>query len=87
MAAFLMESLLLSLLGGLFGLVLASFLSFVQVSTINFESYSQLSFSFALSPEIVITSLIFSLIMGFVGGFLPSFRAARLNIVNSLRGG
>lgn len=86
MFAFLVESLFLSLLGGVIGLALASALSFVQISTLNFGSFTELSFRFSLSPDIIVTSIIFSLFMGFLGGFLPSFRAARLNIVNALRG-
>ena len=86
MFAFLVESLFLSLLGGVIGILLASALSFVQVSTLNFGSFTELSFRFSLSPDIIVTSIIFSLFMGFLGGFLPSFRAARLNIVNALRG-
>ena len=86
MFAFLVESLFLSLLGGVIGILLASALSFVQVSTLNFGSFTELSFRFSLSPDIVVTSIIFSLFMGFLGGFLPSFRAVRLNIVNALRG-
>lgn len=84
--AFLIESLFLALLGGLIGLGLASFLSFVKISTLNFASFSEIAFSFSLSPAIIVASLMFSLVMGFIGGFLPSFRAARLNIVNALRG-
>ena len=83
--AFLLESLVLSLGGGLMGLGLASLLQFFTISTLNFGSFSELAFSFALSPSIVLTSLGFSLLMGFVGGFLPAVRAARLNIVHALR--
>lgn len=85
MAAFLVESLFISFIGGIIGLILASFLQFFSVSTLNWNSFSELSFSFALSPDIAISSLIFAVAMGFIGGFLPSVRAARLNIVNSLR--
>jgi ABC-type antimicrobial peptide transport system permease subunit len=60
-------------------------LQFVSISTLNYQSFSELQFSFALSPSIVISSLLFSLFMGFVGGFLPSVRAARLKIVDALR--
>jgi len=83
--AFLIESLLLSFIGGCIGIVLASSLQFIRISTLNFSSFSELAFSFALSPSIVITSLLFSLFMGFIGGFLPAFQAARLKIVNALR--
>ncbi len=85
LAAFLSESLFISIFGGALGLVLASFLQFFSVSTLNFNSFAELSFSFALSLDIIISSMIFAVVMGFLGGFLPSVRAARLNIVNSLR--
>jgi putative ABC transport system permease protein len=85
MSAFLTESLVLSLIGGGIGLVIASALSFVRISTLNFGSFSELEFSFAVSPSIVGISLVFAMIMGLLGGFLPAVRAARLNIVNALR--
>lgn len=85
--AFLFESFAIALSGGIIGLVIASFLQFFSISTLNFGSFSELTFSFALSPAIIIGSLIFAGFMGFIGGFLPSVRAARLNIVNALRAG
>lgn len=83
--AFLGESLLLALVGGVAGLVLASFMQLVTISTMNWQSFAELAFSFTLTPAIVAKSLGFALFMGFVGGFLPAFRAARLNIVDALR--
>ena len=83
--AFLLESLVLSLAGGLAGLGLASLLQFFTISTLNFGSFSELAFSFALSPSIIANSLGFSLVMGLLGGFLPAVRAARLNIIHALR--
>jgi ABC-type antimicrobial peptide transport system permease subunit len=85
LTAFLAESLLLALLGGLVGLVAASFLTAVTVSTTNFQSFSELAFSFDLTPGIVARSLLFALLMGFVGGFLPAIRAGRMKIVDALR--
>jgi putative ABC transport system permease protein len=83
--AFLLEALLLSLTGGLAGLGLASLLQFFTISTLNFGSFSELAFSFALSPGIAANALGFSLLMGVIGGFLPALRAARLNIIQALR--
>ena len=85
LAAFLGESLLLGLVGGLAGLFFATFLQAITVSTLNFQSFSQLAFSFTLTPKIVVQTLLFSMFMGFVGGFLPAMRAARMKIVDSLR--
>ena len=83
--AFLTESLAVALVGGLLGVGLASLLQFLTISTLNFGSFSELAFSFALSPSIVAVSLGFSLLMGLLGGFLPAVRAARLNIIQALR--
>ena len=85
LGAFLAESLFLSLIGGGAGLLLASFMQLVTVSTMNFQSFAELAFSFDLTLPIVIKVLLFSLLMGFLGGFLPAFRAAKLNIVSALR--
>lgn len=87
LAAFLFEALLTSVFGGIVGLFIASFLQFFTISTLNWNSFSELAFSFSLSPSIIISSLIFAVVMGVLGGFLPSVRAARLNIVNALRAG
>ena len=85
LAAFLLESLFLSLLGGLIGLFLASFMQLFTISTMNWQSFAELAFSFHLNPAIVVKSLGFALLMGLVGGFFPAIRAARLNIVDALR--
>jgi putative ABC transport system permease protein len=83
--AFLLEAALLALAGGIGGLVAASFLQAFTISTMNWQSFSELAFSFSLTPGIVARTLIFALIMGFIGGFLPSMKAARMKIVDSLR--
>jgi ABC-type antimicrobial peptide transport system permease subunit len=85
LTAFLVESLLLALLGGILGLVAASFLTAITISTTNFQSFSELAFSFTLTPKIVAQALGFALLMGFVGGFLPAIRASRMKIVDALR--
>jgi ABC-type antimicrobial peptide transport system permease subunit len=83
--AFLAESLLLGALGGVLGVFAASFMQFLSISTMNWQSFSELAFKFTLNGPIVAQSLAFALFMGFVGGFLPAARAARLDIVDALR--
>lgn len=86
LAAFLSESLLLAVAGGIAGVGFASLMQFLSFSTTNFQSFSELAFGFTLNPAIVVKALLFSLLMGFVGGFLPAVRAARMQIVDALRG-
>ncbi len=85
LTVFLLESLLLGLIGGLGGLFVSSFLQLFTVSTVNWQTFSELAFSFALTPGIAGQALAFSLVMGFVGGVLPAARASRMNIVEALR--
>jgi ABC-type lipoprotein release transport system permease subunit len=85
LAAFLVESIVLAIIGGLVGVGLASLLSFMRVSTMNFSSFSEIGFGFSLSPGVVAGALGFAVVMGVVGGFLPAVRAARLGIVSALR--
>ena len=85
LGAFLIESLLLGLAGGICGLGVASLMQFASFSTTNFQTFADLSFKFLLTPPIVAQTLVFSLVMGFLGGFLPALRAARLEIVDALR--
>ncbi|MHC4320980.1 MAG: ABC transporter permease [Planctomycetota bacterium] len=83
--AFLLESLILGFFGGCAGLLFASLLQLITVSTMNFQTFSELAFSFSITPGIIIKSISFSVFMGFAGGLLPAFRASRMNIVDSLR--
>jgi ABC-type antimicrobial peptide transport system permease subunit len=83
--AFLAESVALSLVGGVIGLGLASLMQSFEFSTTNFQSFSELSFGFLLTPSIVIQSLVFSVAMGVAGGMLPAIRASRIAIVEALR--
>jgi ABC-type antimicrobial peptide transport system permease subunit len=76
---------LLGVTGWVMGLSLASLMMLVRVTTMNWASSSELAFSFVLTPAIALQSLLFALAMGFLGGFLPAVRAARLKIVDALR--
>jgi ABC-type antimicrobial peptide transport system permease subunit len=85
LGAFLAESLALAMVGWIVGLALASVMQLVRISTMNWQSFAELAFSFTLTPAIVWKSLAFALLMGLLGGFLPALRAARMKIVDALR--
>ena len=82
----LVESILLGVLGGVIGGAIA-WLAFdgYQTATMNFQSFSQIAFSFAVTPQLLLTALIISLVMGTAGGLLPAIRAATLPVVTALR--
>jgi ABC-type lipoprotein release transport system permease subunit len=85
MSAFLMEAFLLGLTGGITGLLCASFLQLFTISTMNWQTFSELAFSFTLTIDIAWKSLLFSIMMGLIGGVIPAVRASRLKIVDALR--
>jgi ABC-type antimicrobial peptide transport system permease subunit len=85
LSAFLVEAIFLSFLGGVIGVAASSLMSFVGVSTTNWDTFAELAFSFTISPPIVLQGLAFAVVMGLVGGFLPAVRASRLKIVDALR--
>lgn len=85
LAAFLLEALFLGLLGGVSGLVCASFMQLITISTMNWQTFSELAFSFTLTFDIAAKSLLFSVVMGLIGGVVPAIRASRLKIVDALR--
>lgn len=85
LTAFLAESIVLSLIGGALGIVMASVLQFVTFSTVNFGTFSDITFSYLLSPNIIIAGLVFAVVMGLLGGFLPAVRASRKDILGALR--
>jgi len=80
------EALLIGLVGGVLG-ALISYFAFngVRASTMNFSSFSQITFAFTVTPTVLVLGLVYALILGFVGGLLPSLRAARLPITTGLR--
>jgi putative ABC transport system permease protein len=82
----LVESLLLSLAGGALGAAAAwlAFDGFVT-STLNFQTFSQVAFAFAVTPALVLQGLAIALFVGLAGGALPAWRAARLPISSALR--
>ena len=85
LASFLAESAVIALLGGLAGGLLALPINGIVTSTTNWNSFSEVAFAFRVTPGLLVGGLIFSVVMGLVGGFFPAWRAARLQVVQALR--
>jgi len=87
MVSVLVESMLLALIGGSLGALIAYVMfNGYSINTLG-AGFTQVAFSFQVSPQLVATGLILSLIIGFFGGLLPAFSAARMNIPVALRAG
>jgi putative ABC transport system permease protein len=80
------EAIVLAVIGGLLG-GLAAWAAFdgYQTSTMNFQSFSQVAFAFAVTPALLAQALVFAVVMGTFGGMFPAWRAARLPVVTALR--
>jgi putative ABC transport system permease protein len=81
----LFESVLIALIGGILGCVIILPLHGLTTSTLNFQTFSQVAFAFRITPDLLLTGLLFSIGMGMIGGLVPSIRAARLPIAAALR--
>ena len=83
--SFLFESLLLSLLGGLLACLITLPLNGITTGMGNFVTFSETSFNFRVGPDVMVIGIIFSLILGALGGFLPARHAAKKEILTALR--
>jgi putative ABC transport system permease protein len=80
------ESLVLSLVGGVLGAIAAYFgFDGFQAATLNWQSFSQVAFKFAVTPKLLVIGISYALIMGLIGGLFPAIRAARLPVTAALR--
>lgn len=81
------ESLVLALVGGVFGALLA-WLAFdgYQAATLNFASFSAITFAFDVNLKLLVQGVVFALLIGLIGGLFPAIRAARQPIAHALRG-
>ena len=86
LTSFVLESLLLSLLGALIGIVLMLPFNGMTTGTSNQVTFSEVVFSLRMTPGVVFAAIIFGMIMGLLGGMAPAWHAARQNILNALRG-
>jgi putative ABC transport system permease protein len=85
LVSFMMESLLLALLGGALGCLLALPVNGISTGTANMSSFSEVVFEFRITPRLVLDGMIFAAVMGTIGGLLPARLAARLPIIRALR--
>ncbi len=83
--SFLVEALLISLIGGVIGCLVVLPLNGLTTSTMNFQTFSNLAFAFKITPELLVKGIIFALTMGVIGGLLPAIRAASLPVATALR--
>jgi len=84
--SFLVESLWIALLGGIAGCLLVLPVNGITTGTINWQTFTHLSFAFRITPDLLALGLVFALFMGVVGGLPPAIRAARANVSATLRG-
>lgn len=85
--SFLLESVVLAVFGGIVGVIASLGMSFVKFSTVNFASFSEITFAFEPTPMILGIALFVAIGMGLAGGLFPAIRAARMNLVQAIRGG
>lgn len=80
------EALLIGIVGAVVGMLISYFtFNGMRASTMNFSTFSQITFAFTVTPQVLLQGLIYALVLGFVGGLMPSLRAAKLPITSGLR--
>jgi putative ABC transport system permease protein len=83
--AFILESLVLSLIGAGIGCVLSLVFNGMKTGAANWATFSETAFEFTITPGIALMATVLALVMGFIGGFLPALQAARMKVVDALR--
>jgi putative ABC transport system permease protein len=84
-ASFLLEAALLGLLGGLVGSMITLPLHGVETGTSNFQTFTEVAFAFRITPTVLLTAALYSLVLGLLGGAWPAWRAARMTPTQALR--
>jgi putative ABC transport system permease protein len=84
--SFVLEAIALAVLGGVIGTAAVMSMSLVTFPVLNFQTFSEIVISFKATPSVVISALVFSIVMGLVGGLFPAIRAARVSPVEAMRG-
>jgi ABC-type lipoprotein release transport system permease subunit len=87
MGSFLVESILIAVIGGALGCLIALPINGLVTSTTNWASFSEVAFAFRVTPQLLLNGMIFAVVMGIIGGLLPARHAARQQVVDALRAG
>jgi putative ABC transport system permease protein len=87
LSSFLIEAVLIALIGGTMGCILTLPINGLVTSTTNWNSFSEVAFAFRVTPVLLLTGMVFAAIMGLLGGFFPALKAARQPVVVALRQG
>ncbi|MDP6740584.1 MAG: ABC transporter permease, partial [Planctomycetota bacterium] len=74
-------------LGGLVGILLTLPLNGIETGTTNMVTFTEVAFAFRITPQVLATAIVFSIMLGLLGGAIPAFRAARMTAVEALRRG
>jgi ABC-type lipoprotein release transport system permease subunit len=85
LASFLAEAGVIALIGGVLGCLFALPINGLATSTTNWQSFSEVAFAFRVTPMLLLYGLVFSLVMGLLGGLFPAWKAARMPVVEALR--
>lgn len=83
--SFVLESVCLSLLGGVLGVLIALPVNNASAGVGSFSTFSEISFQFRIDTPAIVTALLFSALIGAIGGFLPAWTASRINIIQAMR--
>jgi putative ABC transport system permease protein len=86
LSSFLMEAVLISVLGGALGCLIALPINGLVTSTTNWSTFSEVAFAFRVTPALLLNGMMFAVVMGVVGGLLPALSAARQQVAVALRG-
>jgi ABC-type antimicrobial peptide transport system permease subunit len=87
MGSFLLEAVLIAVIGGAIGCLIALPINGLVTSTTNWASFSEVAFAFRVTPRLLVNGMIFAVVMGIIGGLLPARHAARQQVIEALRAG
>jgi putative ABC transport system permease protein len=83
--SFILEALALGLIGGIVGCLLTLPFNGLKAGTMNFQTFTEMAFAFRVTPAVLKVAVLFSLVLGLVGGAWPAFRAARMRPTHAMR--